>query len=142
MHFSSIGVGNGTGQTKSQIGIDFSQTGRDRDLISGLYYIEFHWNKVDYPWNSLTASVINLFFHHKQEERVYGLRYLNIAIGLLVIYGVLALNPFALYKTFVKRKRRRSRDSTQKKKRVRVLNYEPIPSMSEYSKHKQETSSQ
>jgi hypothetical protein len=91
---------------------------------------------------SLTASVINLLLQQKEEARICSLRYVNFTIALLVIYAVLTLNPFSLYKGFMKRKKRRHRETERpKKKRSRVLTYEPIPDFTEYAKQKSRSSS-
>lgn len=88
---------------------------------------------------SFMASIINLI--HKDlissdhKERVLSLRYLNLVIGLLILYGFIALKPMSIYKSFTKKKKRK--EST--KKRVRVLNYTPLPSPIQSSKENRDS---
>ena len=90
---------------------------------------------------SFTASVINLFFQEKAEARVSGVRYFNFAILMLVLYALITLNPYALYKYFTKKRKRPKDGSKPKKKRIRVLNYEPIPDYTEQKTSRSEKSS-
>ena len=90
---------------------------------------------------SFTASVINLFFQENAEARVSGVRYFNMAIVMLVLYALITLNPYALYKSFMKRRKRSKDGKKPKKKRIRVLNYEPIPDYTEQKSSRSEKSS-
>lgn len=109
-------------------------------VLNVCYFLVNKWSSFESVF-SFTASVINLFFQEKAEARVSGVRYFNFAILMLVLYALITLNPYALYKYFTKKRKRPKDGSKPKKKRIRVLNYEPIPDYTEQKTSRSEKSS-
>lgn len=82
---------------------------------------------------SLSLSVVNVYIQSRTNDydaKENGLKLVNSVVCFIAFYGLISLNPAEIYKSL---RFKADKPQKRKKKRIRVLNYEPFPKYTESS---------
>ncbi|CAG5100350.1 Oidioi.mRNA.OKI2018_I69.XSR.g16963.t1.cds [Oikopleura dioica] len=82
---------------------------------------------------SLSLSVVNVYIQSRSNDyhaKENGLKLVNSVVCFIAFYGLISLNPAEIYKSL---RYKPDKPEKRKKKRIRVLNYEPFPKYTESS---------
>jgi len=82
---------------------------------------------------SLSLSVVNVYIQSRTNDydaKENGLKLVNSVVCFIAFYGLISLNPAEIYKSM---RFKPDKPQKRKKKRIRVLNYEPFPKYTESS---------
>ncbi|CBY14439.1 unnamed protein product [Oikopleura dioica] len=82
---------------------------------------------------SLSLSVVNVYIQSRTNDydaKENGLKLVNSVVCFIAFYGLISLNPAEIYKSL---RFKPDKPQKRKKKRIRVLNYEPFPKYTESS---------